>query len=232
MDTDNSTQVGSTSSSGGMGGLSGIDGTSASTSASSGASDGQGVRDMARNLASDAKQKASEQVRSSVDKGRSRAADTLHEVARTLMGTGDQGDNPAAPYMNRAGEQVRRAADYLQNADLKQMMSSTEQFARREPALFLGGAFAIGVLAARFLKSTRTETERFGDDGGFDRMVDRERSLSSYREPNGYSAASSSYSSGSPILNESNTIGKEHDWAGSTGTSHSSNSGIGPTDRS
>ena len=32
-------------------------------------------------------------------------------------------------------------------------MSDAEDWARRNPALFLGGAFALGLLASRFLKS-------------------------------------------------------------------------------
>lgn len=242
MQTDNSTQFGSTSSS--PGGMNAGANTGAATGNNTSMGQGEGVRDMARNLANEAKQKAGEQVRSSLDKGRSRAADTLHEVARTLMNTGDQADNPAAPYMSRAGEQVRRAADYLQNADLQQMVTSTEQFARRQPALFLGSAFAIGVLAARFLKSTRPETGQYGDDSGSGRLYDQERSLSSYREPTGYSAGgagygsgnegyssgNAGYSSGNAGLGGGDMIDDDLDWPGNAGTSDSS-SGIGPTGR-
>jgi hypothetical protein len=244
MDTENTTQFGSTSSPGSPGGMNagGANtdlnaGTNSgfNTGTNAGTGQGEGVRGMARNLATEAKQKAGEQVRSSLDKGRSRAADTLHEVARTLMGTSEQGDNPAAPYMTRAGEQVQRAADYLQNADLRQMVSSTEQFARRQPALFLGSAFAIGVLAARFLKSGRPDTPRYGEgEFGADRLYDRERSLSSYREPSGYSSGTvgytSAYSAGGAGLAGGDTSEDDLDWPGNAGTSDTS-SGIGPTGR-
>jgi hypothetical protein len=157
---------------------------------SSGAS-GEGIGGMARKLASQAQEKAGEQVRSSVDKGRTRAADTLQEVARTLMQSNEGEENPAAPYLNRAGEQVQRVADYLRDADMRQMVTGAEQFARRQPVLFLGSAFAIGVIAARFLKSTRPETGRYGGDMGYGMdsgVYDRERALASYREPSGYGA--------------------------------------------
>ena len=43
---------------------------------------------------------------------------------------------------------------------MRNAVSSTERFARREPLFFLGGAFVVGLLAARFLKSSeRAETE-------------------------------------------------------------------------
>jgi hypothetical protein len=35
------------------------------------------------------------------------------------------------------------------------LIDDVEDFARREPAVFIGGAIAIGLVAARFLKSSR-----------------------------------------------------------------------------
>lgn len=197
---DNTTQSGMSGSAGiggtgignaGIGGDTGASNTGIGNTGNTGNAGAEGIGGMARNLASQAQQKAGEQVRSSVDKGRSRAADTLQEVARTLMQANEADDNPAAPYMNRAGEQVQRVAEYLRNSDMQQMMTGAEQFARRQPALFLGSAFAIGVLAARFLKSTRQPGYQSGDGGyGMEGVYDRERSLTPYREPTGYTAGS------------------------------------------
>ena len=183
------------------------------------------LADMARNAASQAKQKAGEQVSSSVDKGRTRAADTLQEVARTLMGsgtgTGDAANNPATQYLSKAGEQVQRFADYLQNTEPRELVANTESFARRQPALFLGSAFALGVLAARFLKATRDESDMYGD-GGQGRLYDRETALSSYRD---------GVSEYSPSLGVSDTRGPlgddELDWPSGMGNVDSSSTGSG-----
>jgi hypothetical protein len=51
-------------------------------------------------------------------------------------------------------------SNYLQNTDVSEMVDRTEEFARRRPALFLGGAFALGLLGARFLKSSRRQQEK------------------------------------------------------------------------
>lgn len=189
----------------------------------SNADNGESIRGMARNLASQAQQKAGEQVRSSVDKGRNRAAETLTEVARTLMQSNEQGENPAGPYMNRAGEQVQRVAAYLQNTDLRQMVTHSEQFARRQPVLFLGSAFALGVLAARFLKSARPDSNRSDDSGNGmnDRLYDRERSFSSYREPTGYEAGTGG---------EDNMTNDDR-WPGSMSASDAQPADIGPSGR-
>ena len=202
MATENTTQSGMGASTGtAQSGMNDAGSTGFGTTGNTGTTGtgAEGIGGMARNLATEAKQKAGEQVRSSVDKGRTRAADTLQEVARTLMGASEGEENPAAPYMNRAGEQVQRLAEYLRDSDVRQMVTGAEQFARRQPVLFLGAAFAVGVVAARFLKSTRPDGGRYGGDMGYGMEgYDRERSLASYREPStGYSAGyGADYNSG------------------------------------
>ncbi|HYW30544.1 MAG TPA: hypothetical protein VE869_03480 [Gemmatimonas sp.] len=229
MGTQNTPQPGANTSTDSTQGINGLGGTDAGMNAG-GTESAEGVAGIARNLASQAQQKVGEQVRSSVDSGRTRAADTLQQVARTLMQGDETGDNPAAPYMNKAGEQVQRFADYLQNADMRQMMTGAEQFARRQPAVFLGGAFALGVIAARFFKST-PERNSYGDSGyGTDRLYDRERSLSNYREPgagatggygadSGYGTTGSYGASGLSGSAGGTAQGADLDWPGSTGGS-------------
>ena len=48
----------------------------------------------------------------------------------------------------------------LNNANPDTLLDDVEAFARREPAMFIGGAIAIGLLAARFLKSSRRSAAR------------------------------------------------------------------------
>jgi hypothetical protein len=45
-------------------------------------------------------------------------------------------------------------------------VSEAEDFARRQPALFLGGAFALGLLGARFLKSSGQQASQGGSSQG------------------------------------------------------------------
>jgi hypothetical protein len=55
---------------------------------------------------------------------------------------------------DRLAETTERLATNLEGKDLDQIVDEVEQFARRQTALFLGGAFALGLVAARFLKSS------------------------------------------------------------------------------
>ena len=66
-------------------------------------------------------------------------------------------------------------------AEVEDLVNRTESWARQNPALFLGGAFVIGVLGARFLKSSRpaiplanTQQNLSQGDGAAGRVSDRE----------------------------------------------------------
>lgn len=113
----------------------------------------------AHDLASQAQEKVTQQVRAGVNRGTNRAADALGSVAQSLVFSSqqlrDQDQRAIGGYVERAANKVEQLADYVQNTDAGQMADRVENFARREPALFLGGAFALGLLGARFLKSSR-----------------------------------------------------------------------------
>ena len=153
------------------------------------------TKEKAREAASEAQQRLGDQLKSSVDSSKARAADTLDSVAQALSQSGQQlrSDNlaPAGDYVDRAGEQLRRASDYLRNTNVDEMVRNTEDFARRQPALFIAGAFTLGVLAARFIKASQAPT--FGSIPRERALVpredaqawrgDREASVSGFREP-------------------------------------------------
>lgn len=60
----------------------------------------------------------------------------------------------AAQYGDTLVSQVEQLAGYLDRADLNKLTRDVESLARRNPAVFIGGAFALGILAARFIKSS------------------------------------------------------------------------------
>ena len=152
------------------------------------------VKDRARDAASTVKDEAGEKLQSGMDMAKQRAADSLQDVARSLKQSCESRSDGPAHYINAAGERVQRAADYLERTDTREMVRHAERFARNQPALFLGGAFALGVLAARFLKSSRDDQQMQGGSwnagmGYRGRLYDREESLSGYREPSAGGAA-------------------------------------------
>ena len=90
------------------------------------------------------------------DRGREQAATGLTHVAESIrrISLDMQTDQPAvADVAATAADQAERIANYLRENDARQMISSVEGVARRQPLLFLGGAFVLGALASRILKA-------------------------------------------------------------------------------
>lgn len=137
----------------------------------------QGARDVATQAQSEA--------RNRLERGKQDAATTLSSVATTLLQSGlqlrDERQEMAGEYVERAARQIERAANYVQNADLREVVGEVEDFARRRPALFIGSAFAAGLLAARFLKSSRTPPRP--NAASMDPYMDREVPPTVAREP-------------------------------------------------
>src|SRR4051794_22510757 len=98
---------------------------------------------------------ATEQVTSRLDMGKDYVAETMTGVAQALRKTSQQlreeGTPPMlATYTERGAEQVERFGGYLRQRDASQLMTEMESFARRQPMVFSGAAFALGMRAARF----------------------------------------------------------------------------------
>jgi hypothetical protein len=64
--------------------------------------------------------------------------------------------------VDEAANQLERVSNQLRDKDVGELMQDAQQFARRRPAVFIGSAFAIGLLGARFLKSSRDRHDEAG----------------------------------------------------------------------
>ena len=101
-------------------------------------------------------------VTSRVDEQKNRAADGLGGIANVIRNAGNElrNDNEAlASYVDQASDQLRRFADQIRQKGVADMMDDVHNFARRRPALFIGGAFLVGLAIARFLKSSAERDE-------------------------------------------------------------------------
>jgi hypothetical protein len=73
---------------------------------------------------------------------------------------------------------VDQVANYLRDADLNRIARDVESLARRQPALVYGAAIALGIIGARFLKSSdsarrsrfQSEYDDYDDYGGYERI--------------------------------------------------------------
>jgi hypothetical protein len=98
-----------------------------------------------------------EQVREKADTAREQTANRFRRVASHLQHVGDtlrSDDRMAADLAERASRGIEGVASYVANTDVRGLVRDTEQLARRQSALFFGGAFMLGLAVGRFLKSS------------------------------------------------------------------------------
>jgi len=104
--------------------------------------------------------------KSTLSDGLSTVADSVRQVGENLGSSRtDSGlAEAAAKYTNTAAQKLEDVAGYFETKNVREMARDLEGFARRNPAMFLGAAFGLGFLAARFLKSTppKYDTARAG----------------------------------------------------------------------
>jgi hypothetical protein len=109
--------------------------------------------DAAENLATSAKDK----VGDAMARRRSLGADYIGSVAQATgraAGEFDADLPQTARYIRKASEQIQGVADTVRERDVRELVGEVQDFARRQPTLFFGGAVVLGFAALRFLKSS------------------------------------------------------------------------------
>lgn len=116
---------------------------------------GEQVREQTSQLAGQAQQK----VKTTLEEQKGKRLGELSGIADAVRQTGqtlrDQQKDGIAQYAERAAEQIERVVDYVDARDVGELLNEAELFARRHPEAFLGGAFILGLVAGRFLKSSQ-----------------------------------------------------------------------------
>jgi gas vesicle protein len=140
------------------------------------------AKDAAAGAADGFQDQAREQQRSGADFV-GRFAGNIRDAARAF-----ENDAPfAARGINSAAQYVDEAAEKIRNGNLRDLVDGATDFAKRQPAAFLGLSVLAGFAAVRFLKASGTQSTS-GQDASSPYP-------SSYN-PSGFNP-SSSYSSGS-----------------------------------
>jgi hypothetical protein len=116
------------------------------------------VADQVKQSASQVTDQAKQTATSQLAQRKDQTAQGLNMVSSSVRQMGDnlrKNDQTSsyAQYVDKAADQIDRFSSYLQNREPRQIMSEAEDWARRNPALVLGGALALGLLGSRFLKS-------------------------------------------------------------------------------
>lgn len=170
---ESSTQAGATSSS-----ASETAGRATDRVQSGAAQVGQQAKEQANRLSEQTREQISSQAEQQKERATNQLRDigsALHETSSTLR---DREQDSVARVMEGAANQVERFSGYLREHSVDEMISEVEYYARREPELFLGGAMLLGLVGARFFKSSSPERHHREHRGR-----GRPRGVYSSREP-------------------------------------------------
>ena len=106
--------------------------------------------------------KVKQQASTRVSEQKARAAEGLGSVAAAIRQASEHmrtENQTLAAYADKAVDQMQLFADRIRDKDPAEMMRDLEQFARRNPTAFVGGAFLLGLGLARFLKSSASSSD-------------------------------------------------------------------------
>jgi hypothetical protein len=139
------------------------------------------IRDVKNQVVDRAKntfQQARDRAGSSLGESKGQLADQFGGIAQALRRTTEhlrsEDQQRIAGLTDTVARQVEQVADYLRNKDAGAMRQDLENLARRQPALMLGGALLLGLIGARFIKSSerrggrRFDGQRYGRERQFD----------------------------------------------------------------
>lgn len=122
------------------------------------------VKDQVVGQAKTSLQQARDRASSSLGESKTQFADQISAVAGALRRTTEHlrsEDQPRiAGLTDSVARQADQVADYLRTKDAAAMKNDLENLARRQPALMLGGALVLGLIGARFLKSSERGRDR------------------------------------------------------------------------
>jgi len=109
---------------------------------------------MAEQLKAEGKQK--------LEASKSSAAKQVEQVANALKNAGselDRNHSTFAVFANQLASSIGSFGTRLREGSIEDLASDVQRAARRNPALFITGGFAVGVILARVLKASAVERE-------------------------------------------------------------------------
>lgn len=105
--------------------------------------------------------KVRDQVKTQLTTQKDRLAQEIDGVAQVIRLSSaqleNQGHAGVGHYAEQAAERLTQFSQEIGGKQVEELVADTENFARSRPALFLGGAALLGVMAARFWKSSAAD---------------------------------------------------------------------------
>ena len=132
-----------------------------------------GAREKVREKAAEVAGKAKEQIEGRYDEQKSRATSEMSHLASALRRagedlSGDGGLGIGSTVLGRVAGHLESLGSTIDGKNLDDIVTDVERLARRNPAMFIGGAMLIGFAASRFLKSSARHSYGRGFESGLE----------------------------------------------------------------
>ena len=136
------------------------------------------AKESVRTLASQASDQLSGLVQDRIGVGAD-IVDEIAEAARTIASNLDDRAPRLAGMIRDVAHSAEEYADEARGKTISELVDMTSQFARRQPALFVGTAVAGGFLLARFLKTAPPSPHASEPGAGEGRVIGESESATS-----------------------------------------------------
>jgi len=104
------------------------------------------------------RQSATSQLGTQKDRATDGIGSVAQAVRQSTQQLREQQHDTIAQYVEQAADQLERFATRLKDKNVGDLAREAQDLARRRPAVFIGSAFALGLLGARFIKSSSSDS--------------------------------------------------------------------------
>lgn len=119
------------------------------------------AKERVRQTADEVKEAAQQQVEGLFAQQKDAAAEQAEKLSTVFRKMAEEFEAQDQSYFSGYANNIARCTDSLsqrlREKDLGSLMTQAQEYSRRQPALFVGGAVAAGFLLARFLRSSNRQ---------------------------------------------------------------------------
>jgi hypothetical protein len=118
-----------------------------------------GAQERSSGIVNRVKESAAAQLTTQKNRGTDALGQVANAVRSSTQKLREERHETMAGYIDKAADQIDTWSRRLRDKDIDELMSDVQRLARRQPAVFIGSAFALGLVGARFFKSSRQQNE-------------------------------------------------------------------------
>ena len=118
-----------------------------------------GTQERSSGIVNRVKESAAAQLTTQKNRGTDALGQVANAVRSSTQKLREERHDTIAGYIDKAADQIDNWSRRLRDKDIDELMSDVQRLARRQPAVFISSAFALGLVGARFFKSSRQQDQ-------------------------------------------------------------------------